>query len=94
MRRKWKVHRLLAREKRKISKQLKVETNKNTVRDLKVKKATIMDLIDEEMIQKQYTRINKIVEDVREAGGVNSTTFWEVRNKFLGRRSETADIME
>ena len=94
IRRKWKVHRQLVREKKKINRQLEVETNKDLIKELKVKKATIMDLIDEELIQKQYTRINNIVSDVRKAGGVNSTTFWEVRNKFLGRNSETADIME
>ena len=93
-RRKWKVHRLLAREKKKINKQLKNEKNKDIIKDLKVKKATIMDLIDEELIEKQYTRISKIVADVQEAGGVNSTTFWEVRNKFFGRQADIADVME
>ena len=53
-----------------------------------------MDLIDMEMIQKQCARTNKILSDVKKAGGVNSKTFWDVRNRFIGRCAETADVME
>ena len=94
VRRKWKVHRVLSKEMKRIKQQLKGRNDKDTIKELKMKKATIMDLIDEELIQKQYTRVSKIISDVKEAGGVNSATFWDVRNKFVGRRCEAADVME
>ena len=92
--RKWKVHRILAKERRKIKKLLKTERNKDMIQELKRRRSIIMDLIDKEMIQKQCARTNKILSDVKKAGGVNSKTFWDVRNRFIGRCAETADVME
>ncbi len=34
------------------------------------------------------------IAEVKEAGGVNSGTFWEVRKQLMGKRSETAEAME
>ena len=95
IRRKWKVERFLAREKKKITRELKLPNqHKERIEELKVKKALLMDLIDEEQRVKQFTRVNKIVADVQEAGGVDSTTFWKVRSRLLGKSCETADAME
>ena len=51
-------------------------------------------MIDEEQREKEYARISKIVSDVKESGGVDSTTFWKVRSRIMGRQEEIGDTME
>ena len=93
-RRKWKLERLLSRERKSISQRLKLITDKNEIKQLKIQKQIIMDMIDEEQRGKEYARINKIVSDVKEAGGVDSTIFWKVRSQIMGRQEDIGDVME
>ena len=44
--------------------------------------------------EEKFARISKIVTDVKEAGGVDSTAFWKVRNRILGRQEELGDVIE
>ena len=93
-RRKWKLERLLSRERKALSQKLKSTNEKDQIKQLKIQKQIIMDMIDEEQRGKEFARINKIVSDVKEAGGVDSTTFWKVRSKIMGRQEEIGDVME
>ena len=92
--RKWKVDRILSKEESEIKKQLKKKNSKEEVKKLKLRKRVIQQLIDKEHIKKKWAHINGVVKKVKEAGGVNSTTFWEVRKELLGRKAETAEAME
>ena len=61
IRKKWKVERILTKEKRRVNKLLKKCEDKEQIAQLKLKKETICDLIDEEQRSKQFTRINKVI---------------------------------
>ena len=92
--RKWKVERLLNGKKREITRMLKLANDPDEIAVLKSQRCLLMDMIDEEQKKKDYTRINKIISDVEDAGGVNSTTFWKVRSRLMGRQEEIGDVME
>ena len=49
-----------------------------------------MSLIEEEEQNKEYIRITRIVDEIKKGGGINGTTFWEVRSKLLKKTKETA----
>ena len=53
----------------------------------------IKEQIEEEEQIKEYTLINKIVEEIKKDGGVHSNTFWNVRRKISGREPEKAHAM-
>ena len=48
-----------------------------------------MDQIEKEEQMKEYKRITRIVDEIKKAGGVNSTTFYEVLRRISRRTSET-----
>ena len=93
-RRKWKLERLLSRERKAVNQKLKLTNEKDQIKELKSQKQILMDMIDEEQRRKEFARISKIVTDVKEAGGVDSTAFWKVRSRILGRQEELGDVME
>ena len=92
--RKWKGERILSKELSTIRKQLKKKNDKEEVTKLKMRKRVIQQLIDRERIEKKWAHINGVIKKVKEAGGVDSTVFWEVRQELLGRKTETAEAME
>jgi hypothetical protein len=94
VRRKWKVERILKKEEAALTKQLKQAMSKEKVMKLKLQKKVIQHMMDKEHMMKENKRITKIVEEVKESGGVNSTRFWDVRKQLLGKEAETAEAME
>ncbi len=58
--------------------------------ELKERRLAIMNHIEEEEQIKEYTRITRIVEEIKKGGGINGTTFWEVRSKLLKNTKEAA----
>ena len=93
IKKRWKVCRKLTAAKKKITRQLKKTTDKDRIKKLRERKKIIKQQIEEEEQKKEKTRINKIVEEVKKGGGVNSNTFWEVRRKLGGRPDEKAHAM-
>ena len=55
--------------------QLRLPNDSERVKELKGRKSLLMDLIDEEQKMKQFTRVNKIISDVEEAGGSTAQHF-------------------
>ena len=54
----------------------------------------IMEYIDEEQMKKQWKRVDSIITEVKEAGGVNSNTFRDVRRQIKQKRTETVHVIE
>ena len=94
LRRKWKVNRKLTAAKKSITRELKQRTDKLTVEMLKVRRRIIIEQIEEEEKKHQYSRVNKVVDDVKRAGGINSSTFWEVRKKLCNIADEPAHAIK
>ncbi len=88
MRRTWKVNRKLTTAKKAITKELKKAVDREQIILLKQRRKIIIQQIEEEEHKQEYNRINKVVEDIKRAGGVNSNTFWEVRDKICNKKSE------
>ena len=93
IKKKWKVCRKLTAAKKSITRQLKRTTDKTEIKKLRERKEAIKQRIEEEEQKKEMTRINRIVEEVKKGGGVNSNTFWDVRRKLCGRPDEKAHAM-
>ena len=87
--RKWKVNRQLTKAKNKIKKELKFTKDKNKKRELKKRKELIQDYIDQELIKKECAKVNEIITKVKKSGGVNSSTFWEVRKQLTHKKTES-----
>ena len=89
----WKVSRKLTKVKKSLTRELKKTRSKDEIRRLRMKKEVIKQQIEREEQIKEYTRINKIVQDIKKDGGVHSNTFWKVRRKLCGKVSENAHAM-
>ena len=87
---KWKVCRKLTTAKKRITRELKGVIDKEKVKELKERREVIKQQIEDEEHQKEYTRINKVVGEIKQAGGVNSNVFWKVRRKLCGSQQEDA----
>ena len=90
---KWKVCRKLTAAKKRITRELKTTTDKKQIKELKDRKEIIKQQIEQEEHKKENTRINKIVADVKRAGGVNSNTFWNVRRRLNPKGNDQAHAM-
>lgn len=88
MKRMWKVNRKLTVEKKSITRELKKTANRDEIEILKKRREVIIGQIEEEEQKQEFNRINKVVEDVKKAGGVNSNTFWEVRKRICNKSEE------
>ena len=93
IRRSWKVNRKLTTEKKRIARELRKNLDKTQIQILKSRKKMILEEIEEEEKKKEYARITKVVEDVQRAGGVNSTTFMDVRKKIKRKSDELPHAM-
>ena len=93
IRKKWKVCRKLFTEKKKLKRLLKQTREKHLIKELKDRKENIQRMIDEQEQEKEYTRINKIVDEIKKSGGVNSNCFWETRRKLCGKGEELTHAM-
>ena len=90
MKRMWKVNRKLTVKKKSITRELKKTANRDEIEILKKRREVIISQIEEEEQKQEFNRINKVVEDVKKAGGVNSNTFWEVRKRICNKSEEPA----
>ena len=71
------------------------EKNKKDIAILKKRKQLIHGHLEEERKQENRRRVEKTVQEVKEAGGVDSTTFWDVKRRLSGRRKvEVAAILD
>ena len=91
----WKVNRKLEIIKKRISKKLKrKELDKETIRLLKTEKNLINEYIEDERKKKHHQRVDLEVNNIKKEGGVNSTSFWELKRRLEGRKVEAAHIIE
>ncbi len=88
--------RLLLRNKRAVTKELKKTIlDKSKVTLLKKRKQLIMEHLDDERTKENKMKVDAVVREVKEAGGVDSGTFWEVKNKLVkNTTNEIAAIMD
>ena len=94
IRKTWKVSRKLTAAKKEITKDLKTKNlTSEQVKLLKERRRMLIELIEEEEQAKEYARITKIVDDIKRDGGVNGTTFWEVRKKLCKPKKEAGHAM-
>ena len=93
IRKNWKICRMLTKAKKRITREIKTTDKKQRIWELKKRRDLIKQQIEEEEHNKEYTRINKIVEDIKKDGGVHSNTFWKVRRRLIGREDERAHVM-
>ena len=85
----WKCCRLLQKAKKNVNKLIKKEKNEEKREMLKKRKEYIDEYIDLEMKEKKRNKVDKIVEEIKKDGGVDSQTFWIARKWILGRKKET-----
>ena len=88
--------RLLMRSKHAVTRQLKTKmVDKEEIQLLKKRKLLIMEHIDEERMKENNRKVEKVVQEVKEDGGVNSATFWKVKRRLTGRNNnELAAILD
>ena len=91
-----KCNRLLIRSKRRITKELKEKgLDKETVKRLKKRKELIMEHLERESMRERSRKIDATVQEVKEGGGVDSATFWKVKNRLNGKNNnEIAAIID
>ena len=91
-----KTNRLLIRSKHRVTKQLKQKyIHKHTLNILKKRKQLIQEHIDNERRQESKRRVEATVKSVKENGGVDSATFWEVKKRLMRTTTnEIAAIMD
>ena len=91
-----KCNRLLIRSKRRITKELKKKgLDKETVKTLKKRKELIMEHMERESMRERGRKIDATVQEVKEGGGVDSATFWKVKNRLNGKNNnEIAAIID
>ncbi len=87
-RRMWKVGRKLTVAKKNLTRELRKAVDKEQIVFLKAKRKIIIEQLEEEEHKQEYNRISNIVEEIKRAGGVNSNTFWEVRNKICNKKTD------
>ena len=80
--------------KKDISKRLKRTTDTYIIQNIKQRRKLIMQQIEDEEKKKHYTHLNKVIDEVKKAGGINSTTFWKVRKKLSARCDENAHAVK
>ena len=91
-----KCNRLLVRSKSKIVKKLKESgLEKEEIKTLKKRKELIMEHIDRECKRENRRKVDATVKEVKEGGGVDSTTFWKVKKRLMGQnKNEVAAIID
>ena len=92
LKRTWKVNRKLTTAKNNINRELKKKEmlNKEQIEVLKQRRNIILQQIEEEEQKQEHNRVIKIVDEVKRAGGINSSTFWDVRKKICNKTDEPA----
>ena len=84
----WKEARLLRKADKSVKNQLKKTHNRKERKILKERRRLIEQHLNNMLRKKKTTKVNKIVEEMKKGGGVDSEVFWTVRNKILGRSKE------
>ena len=94
IKKRWKVCRILTKAKKSITKELKTARDKERIKDLKERREILCKQIEQEEQKKENARLNKIVAEVKKAGGINSNTFWEVRKRLCGNKGVRPHAMK
>ena len=91
----WKVERKWNEVKKAIKQKLR---NKNLSEDeLKIgrlRRDLVNENIEKESRYKHHTHINSIVDNIKKEGGVNSTSFWELKQKIERKHDESGHKIE
>ncbi len=91
----WKVDRKLQVAKKMIIKELKAQNlGKEEIRILKVRKNLINEHIEKEHWKKNHKHVCGEVDKIKSEGGIDSTAFWELKQRLEGRREEIAHVMQ
>ena len=67
---------------------MRKEKNNKERAILKQRLKQVDGYINNQLEKKQTVKINKIVEEIKNGGGVDSEIFWTVRNKIIGMKRE------
>ena len=72
----------------------KTNQNGEMVRINKIRKDLINENIEKEHRRKQHQQVEKEIQRVKNEGGVNSTSFWELKRRIDGTNVECAHTIE
>ena len=93
---KGKCNRLLLKRKHEITKQLKKrDIGKEEIKILKKRRQLVLEHLEKERALENKRKVDRVIQDVKENGGVDSSTFWKVKNRLTGRpTTEVAAILD
>ena len=81
-----KCNRILLKSRRNINRKLKgTNMNKKEVLLLKKRKQLILEHMENERTRERLNKVESTIKKVQEAGGVDSSTFWEVKKRLMGK---------
>ena len=94
----WKANRLLTKAKKNVQRMLRnnqeTEESKGMSKEmLKERKRLITQHLNNEDKKRNHHTVNKVVDKIKQDGGVNSTSFWELRSKLIGKKLETKNAI-
>ena len=93
----WKANRLLTKAKKKVQGMLRNSQETQDTKEhkgmskemLMMRKRLIVQHLNNEDKKRNHHTMNKAVDKIKQDGGVNSTSFWELRSKLMGRKKES-----
>ena len=85
---KWKSCRLLQKAKKGVIGKLRKEKSMKRKKLLEQRKLLLDEYMLDEMKMKKKNSVDRIIEDIKKDGGVDSETFWKVRARILGKKEE------
>ena len=90
-----KCNRLLIKSKNNITRELKGKVEKEQLDTLKKRKTLIMEHLEHERMMENKRKVEVTINEVKEAGGVDSSTFWMVKKRLMGNTTnEIAAIID
>jgi hypothetical protein len=54
-----------------------------------MRKRLVIEHMNNQDKKRNHQTVNKVVDKIKQDGGVNSTSFWELRSKLIGRKQES-----
>ena len=83
----WKSNRLLMKAKKMVQRKLReTSLGKEEINLLKRRKRLIIEHMNDEDKKRHYQKLSKIVDTVKKGGGVDSTSFWDLRRKLVPQK--------
>ena len=85
----WKVNRHLMKAKKMVNRELRCQNlSDEKVKILKTRKKLLIQYIEEEDKKRSHNKVTKQVAEIKKEGGLNSTAFWEMKRRVMGRPHE------